>query len=84
MIYTWVSKESKIDNAYELKLNIPRVNISNTAVERFNEKIKELYVNKANDIIRSKSNAIYTVEYIELYKYKHFIISNKINIERRK
>ncbi len=64
MIYTWVSKESKIDNAYELKLNIPRVNISNTAVERFNEKIKELYVNKANDIIRSKSNAIYTVEYM--------------------
>lgn len=64
LIYTWVSKESKIDNAYELKLNIPRVNISNTAVERFNEKIKELYVNKANDIIRSKSNAIYTVEYM--------------------
>lgn len=64
LIYTWVNKESKIDNAYELKLNIPRVNISNTAVERFNEKIKELYVNKANDIIRSKSNAIYTVEYM--------------------
>lgn len=64
LIYTWVNRESKVDNAYELKLNIPRVNISNTAVERFNERIKELYVNKANDIIRSKSNAIYTVEYM--------------------
>ncbi len=64
LIYTWVNKESTIDNAYELKLNIPRVNISNTAVEKFNQRIKELYVDKANDIIRLKSNAFYTVEYM--------------------
>lgn len=65
LIYTWVSRENSVDNKYELNLNIPRVNISNTSVERFNEKIKELYVNKANDIIlNSTGNTFYTVEYM--------------------
>lgn len=65
LIYTWVSKQSSVDNKYELNLNIPRVNISNTSVEKFNDKIKELYVNKANDIIlHSTDNTFYTVEYM--------------------
>lgn len=70
IIYTWVSRESIVDNKYDLNLNIPRVNISNTAIEKFNEKIKELYVDKANDIItKAKTNtnttySVYTVEYM--------------------
>lgn len=65
LIYTWVSREQTVDNRYDLNLNIPRVNISNTSVENFNNKIKELYVDKANDIIlHSSSNTIYTVEYM--------------------
>lgn len=65
LVYTWVTnKEPSTDSEYELKLNIPKVNISNTSVEKFNEKIKEIYVNKAYDIINSKSNAVYTVEYM--------------------
>lgn len=65
LVYTWVSKEKAIDNKYDLNLNIPRVNISSTSAQRFNDKIKELYVNKANDIIlHSTSNTIYTVEYM--------------------
>lgn len=65
IIYTWVTKESIVDNKYDLNLNIPRVNISNTSVEKFNQKIKELYVDKANDIIlNSKTNTVYTVEYM--------------------
>lgn len=65
IIYTWVSKEATVDNRYDLNLNIPRVNISNTVVEKFNEKIKGLYVEKANDIIlHSTTNTVYTVEYM--------------------
>ncbi len=65
LIYTWVTKESVVENKYDLDLNIPRVNISNTSVEKFNEKIKELYVDKANDIIlNATNNTIYTVEYM--------------------
>ena len=65
LIYTWVNKESSIENKYDLKLNIPRVNISSTSAEKFNENIKDIYVNKANDIIlHSTSHTVYTVEYM--------------------
>lgn len=65
LIYTWVTRENIVENRYELNLNIPRVNISNTTVEKFNNNIKETYVNKANDIIlNANNNTIYTVEYM--------------------
>ena len=65
LIYTWASRQSTVENRYDLNLNIPKVNISNTSVEKFNQKIKETYVDKANDIIRNaNNNTIYTVEYM--------------------
>ncbi len=65
LIYTWAEKESTVENRYEISLHIPRVNISNSSVEKFNDKIKELYVDKANDIIlNANDNTIYTVEYM--------------------
>ena len=65
LIYTWVSKENKVENKYDLKVNIPRVNIASSSAQKFNEKIKEVYVNKANDIIlNSTANIVYTVEYM--------------------
>lgn len=65
LIYTWVSRKNTVDNRYDLDLNIPRVNISNTSVEKFNDTIKDIYVNKANEIIQhSTNNTIYTVEYM--------------------
>lgn len=65
LIYTWVNKEASTENKYDLKLNIPRVNISSVSAEKFNESIKNIYVNKANDIIlHSTSHTVYTVEYM--------------------
>lgn len=65
LIYTWVSAERIVENKYDIKLNIPRINISNTSVEKFNEKVKGLYVDKANDIIvNATNNTVYTVEYM--------------------
>lgn len=65
LIYTWVGTQRVIENKYDIKLNIPKVNISNTSVEKFNEKVKGLYVDKANDIIlNAKNNTVYTVEYM--------------------
>lgn len=65
LIYTWVEAERIIENKYDINLNIPKVNISNTSVEKFNEKVKGLYVDKANDIIlNATNNTVYTVEYM--------------------
>lgn len=65
LIYTWVTRESSVENRYDLNLNIPRVNISSISAQKFNETIKDTYVNKANDIIlHSNIHTIYTVEYM--------------------
>lgn len=65
LIYTWASKDKIVDNKYDLNLNIPRVNISSSSAQKFNDKIKELYVDKANDIIvHSTTTTVYTVEYM--------------------
>jgi len=65
LVYTWVTKESTVENRYDLKLNIPRVNIASSSAQKFNDKIKEVYVAKANDIIvNSTKHTIYTVEYM--------------------
>lgn len=65
LVYTWVTRKSSVENKYDLNLNIPRVNISSTSAEKFNQNIKDLYVSKANDIIlNSTSNTVYTVEYM--------------------
>lgn len=69
LIYTWVTKETSNDS-YILNLNIPRVNISSTSAQNFNNKIKDIYVNKANEIITNRknnpnfTNTVYTVEYM--------------------
>ena len=65
LVYTWVDTERIVENKYDIKLHIPKVNISNASVEKFNETIKSLYVDKANDIIlNAVNNTIYTVEYM--------------------
>lgn len=65
LIYTWVGAERIVENKYDIKLSIPKVNISNTYVEKFNERVKGLYVDKANDIIlNATNNTVYTVEYM--------------------
>lgn len=65
LVYTWVERTQVVENKYDLNLHIPKVNISNSSVEKFNEKIKTTYVDKANDVIlNATNNTIYTVEYM--------------------
>lgn len=66
LIYTLVERKQIVDNRYDLNLYIPKINISNnTSVEKFNERIKSLFINKADDIIKNATNnTIYTVEYM--------------------
>ena len=54
------STESKI-NDYELKVNIPYININNDIVNEFNTEIKDTFEKKAKSIINN--NVIYTVDY---------------------
>lgn len=64
-IYTWVEKKETIENRYDMDIKIPRINIINNSVDKFNERIEGLFVNKAKDIIQNATNnTIYTVNYM--------------------
>lgn len=57
------NNESQI-NDYELDVNIPYINIKNDTIAEFNEQIKEIFENKAKNVINTKNNnIIYTVHY---------------------
>ena len=57
------NNETKL-NDYELKVNIPYININNDTIEEFNSQIKDIFEKKAKSIINTQSNnVIYTVDY---------------------
>ena len=64
IIYTgYKNNETKL-NDYELKVNIPYININNDTIEEFNSQIKDIFEKKAKSIINTQSNnVIYTVDY---------------------
>lgn len=66
IVYTIYETTRVVENRYDIDLKIPIVNISNnTSVERFNEKIQSLFVDKANDIIKNATlNTIYSIDYM--------------------
>ena len=58
------NNESKI-NDYELKVNIPYININHEVVNEFNTQIKDIFEQKAKSILNTENNnVIYTVDYI--------------------
>lgn len=58
------NNESKI-NDYELKVNIPYININHEVVNEFNTQIKDIFEQKAKSILNTQNNnVIYTVDYV--------------------
>lgn len=57
------NNETKV-NDYELNVNIPYINIKDKTIEEFNKQIKDIFEQKARDVLNTKnSNIIYTVNY---------------------
>lgn len=57
------NNENKV-NDYDLKVNIPYINIKNEVVDDFNKQIKEIFEAKAKNVLNTKNNnIIYTVDY---------------------
>lgn len=55
--------EVKVDD-YDLKVNIPYININDDVVGEFNKQIKETFEAKARNVLNTKGNSIiYTVDY---------------------
>ena len=64
IIYTgYQNNDSKI-NDYDMKVNIPYININNDIIEEFNTQIRDIFEKKAKRIINTQNNnVIYTVDY---------------------
>ncbi len=64
IIYTgYQNNENKL-NEFDLKVNIPYINIDNEIIEEFNTQIKDIFEKKAKSILNNQNeNVIYTVDY---------------------
>ena len=64
IIYIGYQNNDSKTKDYELKVNIPYINIKNETIEEFNTQIKDTFEKKAKSIINTQNNnIIYTVNY---------------------
>lgn len=63
IVYTGYQKNEKKEGKYDIKVNIPYINIEDEDVKQFNNQIKEIFEEKTNNVLNSQNNAIYTVDY---------------------
>ena len=64
IVYTEYSDKNNKISDYNLDVNIPYINIQNDVIEQFNKDIKEVFEQKAKDILNTqKQNIIYSVNY---------------------
>lgn len=64
LIYTYYTKAENEENSYDLELNIPYINIDNETIQKYNEEIKQTYIQKAENTLQTKNkNIIYSLEY---------------------
>lgn len=64
IVYTGYSDKNNKISDYNLDVNIPYINIQNAVIDQFNKDIKEIFEQKAKDILNTqKQNIIYSVNY---------------------
>lgn len=74
IVYTSYQKEEKTEK-YEIKVDLPYINIKNNTIQKFNQEMSNTYEAKAKEIIESKEkNIVYMV------KYKAYIENNILSI----
>ena len=76
LIYTIQTKQEKQDGKYDINVNIPYINISNSNIENINKEIITLFYNKVNEIMSmiDEKETIYSV------KYKAYVNDNILSL----
>lgn len=65
LVYTEYKKQEKVDDNYDLDINIPIINIENDYAKQYNEEIKNIFQKPAENILKIENrNFIYTVNYM--------------------
>lgn len=64
LVYTSYTNQEESEKYYMLNINIPSLNINNSAAEKINEEINSLFYKKALDILaKTEQYTVYNVEY---------------------
>ncbi len=67
LVYTNYTKTEIYEEKYDIKANIPIININNEKISNINKEINGLFMDKVNSIVTNKNNTIsptiYTVDY---------------------
>lgn len=64
LVYTNYSNQEKIENSYELDVNIPYININIDTVKKINKEIESVFYKKVKDIlVETNEYTIYSVNY---------------------
>ena len=65
LIYTqYQKKESKL-NSYNLEVNIPKINVDNEIVDKYNKEIQDTFETLSENVLKSEnSNIMYNVDYV--------------------
>lgn len=76
LVYTNYIKQEKIEEKYEINVNIPKININNTNVDNINKEIENVFYTKVNSILSNVNSqkTIYSV------KYKAYVNDNILSL----
>jgi len=75
LVYTSYINQEKVDETYELNVNIPYININTEVIKSINDEINSLFYNTAISILgETNNNTIYDV------KYKAYINDNILSL----
>ncbi len=81
IVYTNLEIEKSSTNNYDVKLNIPYINIDNDTIKSYNNEIQE-FVQKYEEILKTKNqNVIYDVEYNAYIKNDILSVIIKANLK---
>lgn len=75
IIGTSYENKDKVAGKYSLNVKIPYININNTVVKKYNNKIEQIFKQKALDIINNNESKdiVYTVDYIAYINENHIV-----------
>lgn len=65
LVYTNYINQQRVENLYELNINIPAININSEEANKINNEINTLFYNKVKDILNNNknNNVVYNVNY---------------------
>ncbi len=83
LVFTRYKSDKVEENKYNLNLNIPHINIKQEAIQNYNKKITDIFLEKAKSIMNNEnsSNVIYNISYTASIKNNILSFILKANLK---